>query len=201
MDSYQTIKSNSESLFKDKGSKHFGYAYPVRTEDQIKVHLDKLRKENHGANHVCYAFRLGVEKNIYRYSDDGEPNNSAGKPIMGQIESYDLTNVLVAVVRYFGGTKLGVGGLINAYRTTAKMALEEADVVEEQVKVFYLISFTYSAMNDIMRIIKDANSKIVRQQFDLDCELEVSIPKANIDEMVQRIELLKEVKIKQLNTI
>ena len=200
MDKYRTIKTKSESLFKDKGSKHFGYVYPVASEEQAKEHLDKLRKENHNANHVCYAFRLGADKQLYRFSDDGEPSNSAGKPIMGQIESFDLTNVLIAVVRYFGGTKLGVGGLINAYRTAAKMAVEGGQIIEQIVKEEYLISFNYDAMNTIMKIVKEHQLDILKQQFDLNCELQVAIKKSEIDKIVDRLNLLKGVDVKHLKT-
>ncbi|HQW69201.1 MAG TPA: YigZ family protein, partial [Flavobacterium sp.] len=157
-DTYKTIEKPSEEiLFKEKNSKFYGYAFPVTSEEEIKNHLDSLRKQHHGAVHFCYAFQLGTDKIQYRANDDGEPSNSAGMPIYGQIQSFGITNVLVVVVRFFGGVKLGVGGLISAYRTAAQMALEESQIIEKTIDVSFEISFDYKNMNKVMRVIKEKN--------------------------------------------
>ena len=155
-DTYNTITSNTEPvLFKDKNSKFFGYAFPVNNEAEVKSHLEQLKKEHHTARHWCYAYQLGTETITYRANDDGEPNNSAGMPIYGQIQSFEVTNMLIVVVRYFGGVKLGVGGLVNAYKTAAQMALEVSNIIEKTINIDYLISFDYKNMNKVMRIIKE----------------------------------------------
>ena len=143
-DTYKTIKTASNPvLFKDKNSKFFGYAFPALNEDDVKLHLEQLKKEHPSARHWCYAYQLGTETISYRANDDGEPNNSAGMPIYGQIQSFEVTNILIVVVRYFGGVKLGVGGVINAYKTTAQLALETSKIVNKTINVQYLISFDY----------------------------------------------------------
>ena len=147
-DTYKTIiKASEEVLFKDKNSKFFGYAFPVNSEEDIKYSIELLKKQHHSARHWCYAYQLGTEKISYRTNDDGEPNNSAGMPIYGQIQSFDVTNILVVIVRYFGGVKLGVGGLINAYKTSAQLALEKAKIIEKTINIKYLIKFDYKNMN------------------------------------------------------
>ena len=157
-DLYKTIDFPSEEvLLKEKNSKFFGYAIPVTSEEEVKENLERLRKEHFSARHWCYAYQIGTEKIQYRANDDGEPNNSAGMPIYGQIQSFDITNVLIVVVRYFGGVKLGVGGLISAYKTAAQMALESAEIIEKTIDIHFLISFGYANMNKVMRIIKEKN--------------------------------------------
>src|SRR5690554_4830238 len=149
-DTYKTLtKPSNEVLFKDKNSKFFGYAFPVLNEDQVKEHLENLKKQHHSARHWCYAYQLGTDENNlqFRANDDGEPNNSAGMPIYGQIQSFEVTNILVVVVRYFGGVKLGVGGLVTAYKTAAQMALEQADIIEKTIDIHFLIHFDYKNMN------------------------------------------------------
>jgi uncharacterized YigZ family protein len=169
-DTYQTIASESEEvLFKEKGSKFFGYAFPLENEDEVKPIIETLKKQHPHAVHYCYAYQLGTAPKIsYRANDDGEPGNTAGAPIYGQIQSFGLTNVLVVVVRFFGGTKLGVGGLITAYKTTAQMALEVSEIVEKTIDVYFLISFDYKNMNKVMRVIKEKKLDIVSQEMEID---------------------------------
>ena len=177
-DTYKTITSpSSEILFKEKNSKFYGYAFPVTKEEEIKTHLDLLKKQHQGAVHFCYAFQLGTETTIFRANDDGEPSNSAGMPIYGQIQSFNLTNVLVVVVRFFGGVKLGVGGLISAYRTTAKMALDASEIKETTIDILLKIKFDYKNMNKIMRIIKEKKLTITSQKLNESCEVIISVRK------------------------
>jgi len=177
-DTYRTLKKPSqEILYKDRKSKFYGYAFPVTSEEEIKNHIDALKKQHHTARHWCYAWQLGMEYNTYRANDDGEPSNSAGMPIYGQLQSFDVTNVLVVVVRYFGGTKLGVGGLVQAYKAAAQMALERSHIVERTINDLFLLKFDYPEMNTVMRIIKDENLKIVKQQMELSCIFEISVRK------------------------
>lgn len=179
-DQYKTLlKPSKEILFKERNSKFFGYAFPIKDETQAKKYIEDLRKSNSKANHVCYAWQLGIENPVFRVHDDGEPTNSAGNPIYGQIQSFEITNVLIAVVRYFGGTKLGVGGLIQAYRGTAQLALENSIIVERIQEVCISISFKYSAMNSVMRIIKKYRLKIVSQTTDLECTYVVAVRKSD----------------------
>ena len=181
-DTYKTIAFPSEPfLLKEKSSKFFGYAFPIENEEDVKSIIDDLRKQNNGAGHFCYAYQLGVEKISYRANDDGEPNNSAGMPIYGQIQSFEVTNVLVVVVRYFGGTKLGVGGLISAYKTVAQMSLEQAEIVEKTIDVHFLVAFDYPNMNKVMRVIKEKNLEIVSQKLELTCEIEIKTRKKNAE--------------------
>ena len=181
-DTYKTIlKPSEEHLFKDRGSKFYGYAYPVTSEEDIKNHLEQLKKQHHTARHWCYAWQLGKEYEMYRANDDGEPSNSAGMPIYGQLQSFDVTNVLVVVVRYFGGTKLGVGGLVQAYKTAAQLALDSSRIVEKTIDLTYLLKFEYPEMNVVMRIIKDENLKIVSQKLELACEIEIAVRKKEAD--------------------
>lgn len=181
-DRYRTIAVASEPvLFKDKNSKFYGYAFPVETEEAVKTHLENLKKEHHNARHWCYAYQIGAETISYRANDDGEPNNSAGMPIYGQIQSFELTNILVVVVRYFGGTKLGVSGLINAYRSSAQMALETCEIITKTIDVIFSIQFDYINMNKVMRIIKEKNLHVVGQHMALDCKIRISVRKNESD--------------------
>lgn len=198
-DTYNTIASPSaEILYKEKNSKFFGYAYPVTNEAEIKIHLEQLRKQHHGAVHFCYAFQLGTETLTFRANDDGEPSNSAGMPIYGQIQSFELTNILVVVVRFFGGIKLGVGGLISAYRTAAQMALEEADIIEKTIDFHYLISFDYKNMNKVMRVIKEKNLNIINQKMAESCQIEIATRKKNAENIVDIFSNLFEIKIQKI---
>ena len=187
---YRTIEVPGEGFYKEKGSKFLGYAYPCSNIDEVKAHLERLRKENHGCVHVCYAYCLGSKKEAYRYSDDGEPSNSAGAPIYGQIKSFDLTNVLVAVVRYYGGTNLGVGGLINAYRTAAKDAFENARIVEDEDRNEIELRFTYEAMPFVMNAVKASNCIILHQDFEENPSLKLSIPESNV-QLIQVLEKIE----------
>ena len=196
-DTYKTIAFPSqEVLFKEKNSKFFGYAFPVTTEEAIKTNIDTLRKLHHGAVHFCYAFQIGTDKIQYRANDDGEPSNSAGMPIYGQIQSFDLTNVMVVVVRFFGGIKLGVGGLITAYKTTAQMALETSEIVEKTINIHYIISFDYKNMNKVMRIIKEKNLELISQKMELNCEIEIATRKKNANEIFDVFNNFHEIHIK-----
>jgi len=177
-DTYYTItKPSKEVLFKDRGSKFFGYAFPVNSEEEVKTHIEQLKKEHYNARHWCYAWQIGKEYENYRANDDGEPSNSAGMPIYGQLQSFNLTNTLVVVVRYFGGTKLGVGGLIQAYKTTAKLALECSTIIQKTIDELFKLNFEYAEMNTVMRIIKDENLTITHQKMELDCEFIISVRK------------------------
>ena len=198
-DTFKTIASPStEILFKEKNSKFFGYAFPVTTEDEIKLHLDKLRKKHFGAGHFCYAFQLGTDTLFFRVNDDGEPNNSAGMPIYGQIQSFGLTNVLVVVVRFFGGVKLGVSGLISAYKTAAQMALEESVILEKTIDVHFQISFDYKNMNKVMRIIKEKNLEIISQQMKESCQIIIATRKKNAKIIFDIFCNLFEIEIKKI---
>lgn len=179
-DTYKTIEKYTEGeLFKDKNSKFYGFAYPVNNKDQIKSHLEDLKKTHYSARHWCYAYQIGTENTSYRVNDDGEPNNSAGMPIYGQIQSFDLTNILVVVIRYYGGIKLGVGGLINAYKTGAKLALESANIIEKTIDKHFLLKFEYKNMSKVMRMLKENKAEIVNQKLELNCLLEISVRKSN----------------------
>lgn len=195
-DTYKTITAASEEiLFKEKNSKFFGYAFPVTSEEEIKEILDQLKKEHFSARHWCYAYQIGTEKIQYRANDDGEPNNSAGMPIYGQIQSFEVTNILIVVVRYFGGVKLGVGGLISAYKTAAQMAMENATIIEKTIDKHFIISFGYAHMNKVMRIIKEKNLQIVSQKMEMDCEIEIATRKKNVQNLLDTFENLYEVKL------
>lgn len=197
-DTYKTLAAASEeTLFKEKNSKFFGYAFPVNNEEEVKNILEGLRKQHHSARHWCYAFQLGTDKKklYYRANDDGEPSNSAGMPIYGQIQSFEVTNVLVVSVRYFGGVKLGVGGLISAYRTSAQMALEASEIVERTIDMHYKIKFGYQNMNKVMRVIKEKNLDIVSQKMEMDCEIVISTRMKNAPVVFEAFSNLYEISI------
>jgi uncharacterized YigZ family protein len=189
-DTYKTIlKPSNGDLFKDKNSKFYGYIFPITNEDQAKKHLDDLKKEHYSARHWCYAYQIGTETSYYRANDDGEPNNSAGMPIYGQIQSFDLTNVLIVVIRYYGGVKLGVGGLINAYKTGAQLAIESAQIIEKTIDHHFKLKFEYKNMSKVMRILKENQVEIINQTLEHNCLLEISVRKGNsfkIFELFQR---------------
>ena len=174
-DTYKTIEKPSEGLFKDKGSRFISFAFPVNSEDEIREIVQSIKKEHHSARHHCYAWRMGAEKLLFRGNDDGEPSSTAGKPILGQIQSFDLTNILIVVVRYFGGTLLGVSGLINAYRNAALDAINQAEIIEKLVEKQLLIEFDYSVMNEVMKVFKDEKLSQVEPLFDLNCKLKTHI--------------------------
>lgn len=198
-DSYKTINSPSEEvLFKDKNSKFIAYSYPIISEIEVKNTIEKLKKKHFGAVHFCYAYQIGIESKQYRVNDDGEPSNSAGMPIYGQIQSFDVTNVLVVIVRYFGGTKLGVSGLINAYKTAAQMSLEASDIVEKTINIHFEISFEYKNMNKVMRIIKEKKLQIINQEMTGNCKIEIATRKKNAEIIFDIFSTLFEVSVKKL---
>ena len=198
-DVYKTIEKPSiETLFKEKGSKFFGYTFPVLSEDDVKVCLEELKKKHHSARHFCYAYQLGIEKIKFRANDDGEPNNSAGLPIYGQIQSYNVTNILIVSVRYFGGTKLGVGGLISAYKTSAQLALEASNILEKTIEIHYKLIFNYDMMNSVQRIIKEKNIDIINQKLEMNCEYVISVRKKDSEMIFNLFNTLYKVEIKVL---
>ncbi len=198
-DTYKTIsKPTKNILFKDKNSKFIGFAFPVLNETEIKHHIDNLKKEHHAARHWCYAYQLGTETMTYRANDDGEPNNSAGMPIYGQIQSFELTNVLLVVVRYFGGIKLGVGGLINAYKTTAQLTLEASKITEKTININYAITCEYKNLNTVMRIIKEKNLNITNQQLELKCLIHISVRKKEAQSVFESFNHLYEIEITEI---
>lgn len=190
-DTYTTIaKATDEVLFKEKSSKFFGYAYPIDSEEEVKPIIDHLRKQHPHAVHYCYAYQIGTEKIRYRVNDDGEPSNSAGAPIYGQIQSFGLTNVLLVVVRIFGGIKLGVGGLITAYKTTAQLVLEDAEIIEKTIDIHFLISFDYKKMNKVMRVIKEKKLDIVTQTMELEEDSEQTLGKIEVKTRKKNAEMI-----------
>lgn len=198
-DTYKTITNPSEeAIFKDRGSKFLGYAYPLQCEDQVKGLIDRLKKDHHKARHCCYAWQIGTDAVQFRVNDDGEPNNSAGQPIYGQILSKELTNILVVVVRYFGGIKLGVGGLVNAYKTVAQLALESSHITTKTIDDHFKLLFEYPIMNKVMRIIKENNVTIISQKMELKCEFEVSIRKKEALKVKTALDDLRHVLIIEL---
>lgn len=196
-DTYYTIEKECEALFKDRGSKFIAFAFPVQNEAVIKEKLTALKKLHPSANHHCYAYRLGADKQNYRSNDDGEPAGTAGKPILGQIQSKDLTDILIVVVRYFGGTLLGVGGLINAYRSAAAEVIGTAAIIEKHIQFVYKASFTFERTNDIMRLLKENEAKLRNQEYtDTACEFEFSVRKQNADKLEDQFRQLFDVKLK-----
>lgn len=195
-DTYKTIDSPTDPvLFKDKNSKFYGFAFPIQNESEVKEYVDILKKQHRAARHWCYAYQLGTQTRSYRANDDGEPNNSAGMPIYGQIQSFDVTNILIVVVRYFGGVKLGVGGLINAYKTTAQLTLEASKIVEKTINVDYCITFDYKHMNKVMRILKENNVTITNQKLELDCRIYISVRQKEALSIFNTFDTLSEIKI------
>lgn len=198
-DTYKTIEISVENiLYKEKNSKFFGFAFPVTSEIEVKTHLENLKSEHFSARHWCYAYQIGTENIKFRANDDGEPSNSAGMPIYGQIQSFDITNVLVVVVRYFGGVKLGVGGLISAYKTSAQLTLNEANIIEKTIDKQFKITFDYKNMNKVMRIIKEKNIQIVHQKMEMNCEIQIATRKKNAKEIVDIFTALFEIDIEEL---
>ena len=187
-DVFKTITAPSEGLYKEKGSRFIAFAFPVSTEEQIREILDGLKDKYYDARHLCYAWLLGAEKTLFRANDDGEPSSTAGKPILGQIQSKDLTDILIVVIRYFGGIKLGVSGLINAYREAASAALANAVVEERTVNVTLRIRFDYLVMNSVMKIIKDEEPEVLERNFGSECEMLLSIRQKNMPRLRDRLE-------------
>ena len=198
LDTYKTIKQRSDGVFRDRGSKFLAFSFPVYNTDEIKKTLAELRKEYHDARHHCYAYRLGAAKEIFRANDDGEPSGSAGNPIMGQIRSNDLSNILIVVVRYFGGTLLGVGGLINAYRTAAANAIQDAIIITAAEQDLIEINFPYVMMNKIMKIIRDEEMQILEQDFTETCKIRAFIRKSHTAMVLNRLTALEETSASKL---
>ncbi|GGA97028.1 IMPACT family protein [Mucilaginibacter rubeus] len=180
-DTYKTIENPAEGVFRDRGSKFLAYAYPISSENDIKAIVARLKSEHPKANHHCWAMRLTIDRSVFRVNDDGEPSGTAGRPILNTLLSKDLTNLLVVVVRYFGGTLLGVPGLINAYKAATEDALNHSVIISKTVNDVYTISFDYLQMNDVMRIIKEEGLGVLNQQFDNDCSIQLSIRKTQVE--------------------
>ncbi|MFV0365462.1 MAG: IMPACT family protein [Mangrovibacterium sp.] len=196
-DSFLTISSPTEALFKDKGSKFIAYAYPVETEEEIKEHIQALKKEHYAARHHCYAWRLGADLTNFRANDDGEPSSTAGKPILGQIQKSGLTNILIVVVRYFGGVLLGTSGLINAYRNAAALSIEAAEIEEQLVMVNFWVEFDYLAMNDVMKVFKNELIEQKKNNFDLRCRILTAVRENDSERIIKQFEDIEGVKVKK----
>jgi uncharacterized YigZ family protein len=193
-DKYKTIKALSQGIFKEKRSRFVALAHPVSGQHEVKVILEKIRKEHHDARHHCFAYVIGQEKLIWRANDDGEPSGTAGKPILGQIYAFELTNILIVVSRYFGGTLLGASGLINAYRSAAFLAIENAEIIERTVMEFHEIIFPYERMNDVMKILKEENIEQSNQNFDLECRIRISFGINDREKVLSRLSRLEGLK-------
>ena len=192
---YQTIEKESTAEFKDRGSRFIAYAFPVLSAEDFKKRLKELKEEHPKAAHHCFAYRIGTEGNNYRSSDDGEPSGTAGRPILGQMDSKSLTNVAIVVVRYFGGTLLGVPGLINAYKTASSSALQAGTVVKKPVFVNYRLQFDYTVLNDVMRIAKRHECLVLKQELQLFCMMELAVPKANAGYCIPQLKDLKSMEL------
>jgi len=184
-DIYQTIEQESQGYFKDKGSKFYAFAFPVKSENEVKEILLRLRKEHYSARHHCYAWRLGTEEITFRANDDGEPSSTAGKPILGQLQSFNVTNILIVVVRFFGGTLLGVSGLINAYRNAAADALGNAEIKQKIIEREVVLGFTYNELADVMNIIKQENLTVIQTRFEEKCNLIFSVRKSEYEKVMK----------------
>jgi uncharacterized YigZ family protein len=200
IDEYYTLSKPSEGIFKDKGSKFIAKAFPVFSETEIKAIQEQLRSEYHDARHHCYAYMLGADKKVFRANDDGEPSSTAGKPILGQIKSFDLTNVLIVVIRYFGGTKLGVSGLIHAYKTATEEAIKSAEIIKKTLHDYYILKFDYAAMNTIMKILKEENIEQLDQKFDLTCSVTINFRKADTEKILSKFDRIENLMIEFIET-
>ena len=194
-ESYNTIGQQSVAEFKDRGSRFLAYAFPIKNVDEFKNHLQLLKKEHPKTVHHCFAYRIGFDRNNFRVSDDGEPSGSAGKPILGQIDSKELTNTLVIVVRYFGGTLLGVPGLINAYKSATAMTLQLTTIIAKAVEINYTLQFDYTQMNDVMILLKKYNCTIISQEAQLFCILKAGVPLSRLEEFLYKINDLRNVEV------
>ena len=197
---YKTLETPSnEVLYKDKGSKFFGYAFPIKTKEEFKSIIENIKQKHSSAGHFCFAYQLGIEIPYYRASDDGEPSNSAGLPIYGQLQAFGITNVLVVVVRYFGGTKLGVGGLISAYKNTAKLSLEASTIKTLDVLIPLKLTFAYKDLSQVMRIIKKYQLVLKSQRLEMDCEVEILVKKMTLKTIKTTFEAFHKIKVEMLN--
>lgn len=195
MDLYKTIKEKAEGTYSEKRSKFLAFAIPVSTVDEVKQLVAEYQKKYYDARHVCYAYMLGAERTEFRTNDNGEPSGTAGKPILGQINSNELTNILIIVVRYFGGIKLGTSGLIIAYRMAAAEAINAAEIIEKTVDEDVTVMFEYPLMNDVMKVVKDLEPEIVSQQFDMDCQMTLRIRKGEMERLKERLEKIETLRI------
>jgi uncharacterized YigZ family protein len=198
MNYYKTIEKPSVAEYKDRGSKFLAYAFPIESADDFKKRLKQLKEEHPKAAHHCFGYRIGVDGNNFRSGDDGEPSGSAGKPILGQIDTKELTNIAVIVVRYFGGTLLGVPGLINAYKTSASLALQLTGIVQKSVLAYYELHFDYTLMNDVMLVVKRFGLSVLKNEMQLFCRMEVGIPAENLDFCLEKLKDMHAVEVKQL---
>ena len=194
-DKYRTVERAAEGIYKEKGSRFLSFIYPVRTEEEAKTIIGELKTKYYDARHHCYAYCLGVKRDIFRTNDDGEPSSTAGKPILGQILSNDLSNVLIVVVRYFGGIKLGVSGLIQAYREAALDAIRNAYIVERTDNIVFGVSFSYMVMNDVMKVLKEMDPEVLSRNFELECEIVLSVRKKDYGTLVERLEKIESTRI------
>jgi uncharacterized YigZ family protein len=199
-DTYKTLAGESKGIYKDRGSRFIAHAYPVSSEEEIKLILKTIKKKYHNARHHCYAYRLGVEKVIYRTNDDGEPSNSAGKPILTQIKKNSLTNIVVVVIRYFGGTLLGFGGLINAYSSATADALTNASIQTKTINNIYELQFSYTSMNNVMKVINEEKLTQVEHKFDLNSSIKISVRKSRSKNVVDRLDQIEGLKIRYLGS-
>ncbi|GAB2618372.1 YigZ family protein [Emticicia sediminis] len=200
-DTYKTIKGPVEGLFKDRGSKFLAYAYPIEHENEVKPLVDNLKKEHFKAVHHCYAYRLGLDRNNFRVNDDGEPSGTAGRPILNTLLSQDITNILVVVVRYFGGTLLGVPGLINAYKSATVEALAVAEIYEKTINDVYNVSFEFVQMNDVMKVVKEFSLKIRNQTYDNQCTMELEFRKTLTNQVIGKLEKIDGISVEYLMTV
>jgi uncharacterized YigZ family protein len=200
-DSYKTIKSFSQGIYKEKGSRFIAFAYPVSDQNEIKPLIDKIRKEHHEARHHCYAYMIGQERIIWRMNDDGEPSGTAGRPILGQVNSFGLTNILIIVSRYFGGTLLGVSGLINAYKSAAASAIKNAEIIECTLQEFYEINYPFVSMNDVMKILKEENICQSDQSFDLECSMKVNFRASGREKILKRLSRIEGLNYRYIKTL
>jgi len=200
-DQYKTIAAPSEGTYKAKGSKFTGFAIPVFSEEEFKEHLARIKKENPNSGHYCYGFRIGADNKLYRYSDDGEPSSTAGKPIFGQIQSFELSNIMIVVTRYFGGTKLGVGGLITAYRAAAKEAIENATIINRTVDNVYEIQFGYHIMSEVMNLIKKQELEVISQTLEETGTIQFRIRQSEAENIMEQLEKIESLKVQFLKTI
>lgn len=200
-DSYKTISTPAEGIFRDKGSKFLAYAYPIRSEEEVKPIIGVLKAEHSKARHFCYAYRLTPNRSVFRINDDGEPSGTAGRPILNCLLSEDITNILMVVVRYFGGTLLGVPGLINAYKTASIEAIKSANIITKTVNDIYEVHFEYLQMNDVMKLVKEENLDVLSQNLDTNCTLKFEVRKAQLNQVLSKFDKIESVKLKYLNTI
>ena len=200
-DTYKTIESTAVGIFRDKGSKFLAYAYPIHSETELKPLLQKLKSEHVKANHFCYAYRLTPDRSVFRVNDDGEPSGTAGRPILNCLLSEDITNVLMVVVRYFGGTLLGVPGLISAYKSASLLAIKESKIITKTINDVYEIYFDYLQMNEVMKLIKEENLPVLSQQFDSNCIISFEVRKSYLNQVLGRFDKIENLKTKFLRTI